>query len=533
MMEKVLGVLRRGFAIKLGLVAILVILGDWLFWQNQYGIGNLGLYGLVLLGGLIVARPATVRSAAGILACLASALYCVAIFLNGSVLSIGFFWTAITMAALMPFASRFKDGWQWFGRLALHAIVSPFAPILDLARVKKAAKRSGPTTFGIRAAIGLLALPIIGGAIFLALFVRANPVLEKMFASWTLPTPDEMLVVRAICWAVAALAVWSLFRPWRRRGPAGVHVAQQSVALGFPSLASIVLSLMVFNAIFLMQNGMDLAFMSGIVPLPDDMNLAEYAHRGAYPLIATAMLAGLFVLLMLSPGSAAANDKTARLLVCVWIAQNVVLVISSMVRTWDYVEAYSLTQLRIAALAWMVLVGIGLALICWRMLRAKSGGWLINANLLAAGLMLTGFCFIDTRGVVASWNVAHAREVGGRGVELDLCYMSELGAGAIAPLMQLEAKPLSVQFRTRVKAVRQHLMTTEQDWINDGFWTWQLERRMASAKVQQATLPPLEIGTMERNCYGNVRDLSISEYDTGPSLRRGVEPPELTIPVAP
>ena len=119
------------------------------------------------------------------------------------------------------------------------------------------------------------------------------------------------------------------------------------------------------------------------------MTLADYAHRGAYPLIATALLAGLFVLVTLRPGSA---DRRARARSACWsrswIAQNLLLVASTMLRTFDYIEAYSLTRLRIAALIWMGLVAVGLVLICYRLLRGKSGAWLINANMLAALLVL-------------------------------------------------------------------------------------------------------------------------------------------------
>src|SRR3546814_7721505 len=71
-------------------------------------------------------------------------------------------------------------------------------------------------------------------------------------------------------------------------------------------------------------------------------------------------------------------------LVVLWIAQNVLLVASSILRTGDYIAAYGLTELRIEALAWMGLVAIGLVLICWRLIRARSPRWLINANAIAA-----------------------------------------------------------------------------------------------------------------------------------------------------
>ena len=113
-----------------------------------------------------------------------------------------------------------------------------------------------------------------------------------------------------------------------------------------------------------------------------------------------------------------------------------------MLRTFDYIEAYSLTRLRIAALIWMGLVAIGLVLICYRLLRGRSGAWLINANLLAALLVLGACCTVDLGRMAAAWNVRHARETGGAGAALDLCYLNELGASALLPLIELERRPI-------------------------------------------------------------------------------------------
>ena len=51
-----------------------------------------------------------------------------------------------------------------------------------------------------------------------------------------------------------------------------------------------------FNALFAVQTVLDLTYLWGGVALPDGMTYATYAHRGAYPLIVTALLAAGFVL---------------------------------------------------------------------------------------------------------------------------------------------------------------------------------------------------------------------------------------------
>ena len=143
-----------------------------------------------------------------------------------------------------------------------------------------------------------------------------------------------------------------------------------------------------------------------------------------------------------------------RRLVVVWIAHNMVFVASSLLRTADYIEAYALTRFRIAAMIWMALVAGGLVLICWCMLAGKSAHWLINANAMAALIVLAVVSVVDLGAVVAGWNVRHAREVRGRGVELDLGYLHTLGAPALVSLVELETTTDDVALRDRVFTTR-------------------------------------------------------------------------------
>ncbi len=96
------------------------------------------------------------------------------------------------------------------------------------------------------------------------------------------------------------------------------------------------------------------------------MTHAAYAHRGAYPLIVTALLAAACRLITMRPGSETSGDRLIRALVYLWTAQNIVLVISSILRLDLYVSIYSLTYWRVAAFIWMGLVAVGLVLIMAR-----------------------------------------------------------------------------------------------------------------------------------------------------------------------
>src|SRR5262249_41135602 len=155
---------------------------------------------------------------------------------------------------------------------------------------------------------------------------------------------------------------------------------------------------------------------------PAGMTYATYAHRGAYPLIVTALMAGAFVLAAMQPGTGIARSRLMRALVFLWIGQNVLLVLSSMLRLDLYVEVYSLTELRCAPSVWMLLVAAGLVLIVARIVLDRSDGWLVWANAAVLALGLYVCSLIDFSGAIARFNVMHSREIAGAGQPVDGAY---------------------------------------------------------------------------------------------------------------
>ncbi|HEX8480346.1 MAG TPA: DUF4173 domain-containing protein [Allosphingosinicella sp.] len=502
---------RFTFVRKIALAAILVALADHLFFFQRVG-ATAGLFAAALVVALLVATPAIGRSRPALAAAAAALLFVLALADDPSPLSAFLFLTACALAVLLPRTGAFDDGWRWTKRLLLHAFLSVFGPPADLGRLRATRRRRGSAR--LAAALPLLALPVLGTALFLALFSAANPLISNAFARLDLLAGvGGFSIVRLFFWLVVILCVWSLLRP-PRAALAPLRVREGDLILPGVTPASIALSLTAFNLLFALQNGLDIAFLWSGAPLPGDMGLADYAHRGAYPLIATALLAGLFVLITLRPGTPTPESPLVRRLVYFWIAQNVVLVASTMLRTIDYIEAYSLTRMRIAALIWMALVAVGLILICVRLWRRKSGPWLINANLGAALLALTACSVVDLGAVAARWNVRHAREVGGAGVPLDLCHLNGLGPSALIALVELESRPIAPRFRERVSWSRNLIMdrlaTRQGDWHG---WTFRNARRMSEAnrRIAERRLPRFSADV--RGCDGR-RLASTSDFDS-------------------
>ena len=500
----------------------------------QRGGATIGGFALLLLGVAVLLRPLLWRHRPSRLALLVATFFALVLAADPGLLALFLYWTMLTLAVLLTRSERFGDGWRWTLRMVGHGALSPFMPLRDLILLKRAGRRHGPGGLG-RVAVTLV-LPLLGTVIFVALFAAANPLIENFLLRIDATLSPES-IVRLFFAGLIFLAVWSLLRPPRLGfGGHGLKpVLQAGEALPGVTPASVTLSLCAFNLVFAVQNGLDIAFLWSGAPLPGDLTLAGYAHRGAYPLIATALLAGLFVLVTLRPGSETARSGPVRLLVTLWIAQNLLLVASTIYRTVDYIESYSLTVLRIAALIWMGLVAVGLVLICYRLLRNRSGTWLINANMLAALLVLAGATCVDLGRVAAAWNVRHAREVGGRGVQLDLCYLNELGSSALLPLLELETRTdLPVDLRDRVQWLRAEalhdLAERQADWHG---WTLRGAGRLAAAQAIVAghRLPPPR--PLDRQCDGRERVVQPPPAPPQPAATANSDLPEENAAVAP
>jgi hypothetical protein len=242
--------------------------------------------------------------------------------------------------------------------------------------------------------------------------------------------------------------------------------------------------LALFNIVFAGQTTMDVMYLWAGAALPEGMTFAEYAHRGAYPLVATALLAGLFVLVTFRPAGAARHSGWARGLVCLWIGQNLFLLISAIWRLLLYIDAYSLTRWRIAALIWMVLVAIGLALLIWRIVADRDNGWLLRWVSVAALVTLYACCFVPFNRFIGDYNVAHCRELGGRGAPIDLSYLEHLGPSALPAVMRLideldPQSPVADQANTVFMNLSTRLDNQLADWRG-----WSVQRQRLRKHVE-------------------------------------------------
>jgi len=487
---------RGSYGRRLVVLAVLAGLADWLFYNEPVGI-SVALFGICVWAGMAVCRPmGTLGNMAGCMAVsVAAVLPCI---VTMSALALG---VAVSGIAFASVSMGLNDTPSWRRAMLVpvmlrgafwRILVDSWSPLETLI--------ASPFGGWNRKSWFVWVLPVTMGLVFLGLFAQANPVIEIGIAGLN-PAGLSAAVpwAHSWFWAFTAGVLWPFLAalPLTARE---TRVKAISTALKKDSAAlallfgrsAILRSLALFNLMFAVQTAMDFCYLWERAKLPAGLTFANYAHQGAYPLIVTALLAGGFCIAATKPGSVSANSRLCQYLVLLWILQNILLVGSAMWRLKRYVNAYELTELRLAALIWMVLVAVGLTLILARMAFQQSNLWLVQANAVALAATLYLCSFASFPNVVSMYDVKHCLELSGRGEPLDLDYIASLGPQAI-PALDLyqihtvtttKGKPFAFLSTGDVGETRDDLaaafLADDAGWRGWNIWRWHLEKYLAT-----------------------------------------------------
>ena len=477
----------RPLLLPLAAAAGCVVLTDWLFYGWDVGISLalfLGLLGIVAVAANHAAAPRRVQIAMA--AIFLAGLLALVEEVNALSVTVGVLATAMFIIVV---TARQASSWQLNLIDAVTCVVrGPFQLAGDLFNALLSLKGRVPDWLSLNSLVAWI-IPLLAGAVFLSLFSSANPLIEYRLTQIDLTLLLNLLDSgRMLFWILIACAIWPLIVrrfQWKDFDPlpGGSVASEPSDVDHLFGAKAVTRSLILFNALFALQSGLDLTYLWGGASLPNGMSYAKYAHRGAYSLIVTALLAAGFVLVAMRPGGPAENSRLIRPLVLAWIGQNILLVISSIFRLDLYVGAYSLSYLRLAAFIWMGLVAVGLSLILIQIVLRKPNSWLVTANAISLALVLYGCCFINAPRLVASYNVEHSRENGGTGPNLDLWYLFSLGP-QVLPVLEPRLQhvpalqPYVAEFRSKQDIeARQRGPSNWRSWT---FRTWRLDRYLAN-----------------------------------------------------
>lgn len=465
----------------------MVILADFLFYNHAVG-WTAGLFGIMLIAMFSLHNMRFLKSRMGTILIALTLGQCVLQIEKQSLLSFSLMTLGLITLSLMKRDDWKSDTFIW-AKLCLSFCLRFMCPLnrvrIGYQRFLNQYTKSGIFLTAIRGWF----LPVILSLTFLYLFSNANPIMMDWFDGvdflWLF---SGLSYWRIAFWIFMSSITFAIIRPRIKsrvqRSEVPVYFKKEQ-NMGFTEWAfskeAVFRSLIIFNLMFAFQTAMDMNYLWAGSALPQGISYAKYAHNGAYPLIITALLAGLFVLITQSSKKEVSASKSIIQLTYLWITQNVLLVFSSIYRTFLYIEIYALTYWRIAAFIWMGLVAFGLIWIIIRGFFGKSNTWLINANVITLLVVLYVTSFVNIGGVIAHYNVEHSYALTGQGVHLDKSYMRRIGSSAIPAFDKYLESPSACIIDTSscniIHAMKRKLKSNMDDWRR---WTYSEYRLLKS-----------------------------------------------------
>lgn len=450
--------------IAAGLVG-LVLLADFLFWNEYLGLSvALFLLAIFAVATLDIRPRAQLWRPVGVLL-----LGILPLLEHLQLLSVVLGLIALSVALVQ---ARGATGGDVAARASGLLLRLPIAGMVDLVRGIWGRRAGSAEQGSARSWLGALwrdwAFPVMGLGLLAALLVEANPLLDR----WLAGLPDDILMQgRLVFWLWAALLIWPLIS---RRPGAGLRLRAGALGQLSPHPRAVARALVLFNAALAVQTVMDLTILFGGARLPEGMSYATYAHRGAYPLIATAMLAGGFALIARPHLN---RHAALRPLMALWLGQNILLCLGAMLRLDLYIDAYGLTYLRVWAAIWMVLVAAGLSLTGWQIWREHSGAWLLrHVTVLGLGT-LYAVSFVNIAALIADYNLRGWTPQDGTDYP-GLSYTMRLPGtahGAIMRHLGAEAEDMWADYVPWVETAPLQIY----GWRDWGFRSWRVARYIA------------------------------------------------------
>lgn len=415
-------------AILIGLIA----LADFLFFDHPKGLSLVIFAAAILTATWTLRRPRVNWSGPSSLLAVASLpaiehLQALSVFFLALGLLGSLAWVVLGDRATLTQIAR-------TGGLILRSVPLRGARDLWSGRHRAAAPRPQPgATFRINAALRAWGFPMGGLLLLSALLIEANPILLHWTNSIRLNNFDpERALSRLLFWFGTALLIWPLMVPPLPQRQTYPRKPGSLSGLFLPSTwgvnkTSTRNALITFNALLAVQSVLDAFYLWGGASLPEGMSYATYAHRGAYPLLITALLAGAFALVTRPH----LGDKGwLKPLLMLWLAQNVALVLSSLLRLELYTSVYGLTYLRVHAAIWMGVVAIGLVLVAWQIWRSQSNSWLLTRCITLGLGVLYACAFINFADLIVRTNLSRTDNV-------DTYYACQFGPMAAAALQDI------------------------------------------------------------------------------------------------
>ncbi|MBL7926766.1 MAG: DUF4173 domain-containing protein [Bacteroidia bacterium] len=408
-----------------------------LFYQQQLGI-NLLLFNVLLIVLLVVTQPDCIKKTswwAVALSCIVSAA---AVYYHGMHQAIVL--NILSLLLLPVFTVTINTSIIFAAIHSLYTQVTVVVFMIIDYNQKQPKQTGKPLTFKLI----LIVLPLLVTCLFFFMYQSANPVfhfftqkLNLDFISWPwlrfvllgLLLMYAFFYVRQIKWLAAIdsaaknnLETSPVYKSWWGKNFTLMHEF---------TLAKTILFLL--NILLLTVNVLDVVYLWGGAGLPVGLNYTDFVHQGTGMLIASIVLAILLILYFFRGALHFYTDKKVLIILCcLWIVQNIFMIVSTAYRNHIYIEDYFLTYKRLGVYVYLLLCVFGLITTAIKIIYKKSNWYLFRVNSWIVYIVLLTLSFYNWDAYITQYNIA-AAEIKNR--PIDKNYLADLSFNNLTQLL--------------------------------------------------------------------------------------------------
>lgn len=488
-MKALFAILRKSFCLRLLTISALTIFADCLFYPQYADGSSIGFFCFVIIGALLLHNPGIMRHRKAQIIVLLTGVQAGLLIWDFSMLSM-----LLTAAGIITLATICRrdipdNALIWAKSCVLFGL-RVFGPFLHmLCQYKKSKRRflAQKPHDALRVRIRGWVFPVIGSIAFLYLFSTINPLIERVLMEFSLwQTLEQFNIFHCMVLFIWFCVLLAIIRPGKvsRQKSRNISLRESHAPSLLMTPASMMRGLVLFNLIFALQTGQDYLNLMNNTALE---YIVSNAQNAAYTLVVTALLAAAIILRARQSGYH--RQKLIAAMIYLWIGQNVLLLVSAVLRLQTYISLYHLTYLRFAALVWMGIVAMGFVWILYANYRDKSSRWLINVNVVSVLTILYMLSFVDIGGIIAGYNLRRASSSLTAEKSLDTYYIKhKIGLDALPYLRQYEGR-FSCATRPQLASMQEEMLGLLQVDLME-FRRWSIKKFLIRRRIMRIMAPP-------------------------------------------
>lgn len=411
--------------IQLTFFLIGTLLFNWLFWQEQLGL-NLLIFNVFILLSAYIIYPNSFKSKYVIAFSILCILTATFVFLYGS--TIAKITNSILLLICIGYIHQPKLKAIFFAGFT--AIINFFKlPLKKVFNPKNSIDNQQKSLNKIFYVLKIVIIPLLFLSLFIIIFKFANPIfneltlkfwllIKKLFStiSWLrlLFIVFGAIVIAAFIYHENILKFIhkeqklsdfiSRKRNSKNQLPNNII---QTLSLRLKNeYRSAILLVCSVNVLLLIVNATDVNWIWFNFKYNGNFNLSQFVHEGTYLLIISVLLSmGIILYFFRKNINFLPKNKLLKQLSILWIAQNIILVISVGIRNYHYIDYYGLAYKRIGVIFFLIATIVGLITLYIKITQLKSAFYLLKVNSLNIISVLILLSSFNWDIIIAKYNI--------------------------------------------------------------------------------------------------------------------------------